>query len=1188
MNHSSHPILSSLRNWYIVVAFLLFTGGVVVISWQPVRAVGLYEITSPSGGAPEIDIQGNGISIASGDSSPTLADGRDFGRLTVNGSSVEQTFTITNAGTSALLLNGSPAITLSDATYFTVTQPINLAIANHTATTFTVTFAPTAAGTHTTTLFVANNDFAENPYTFDLQGIAAYSLITATTGTGSGSIDLNPPSGSYDSGTLVTVTASAGVTSTFGGWSGACTGMGDCNVTMDANKTVTATFLACPVGGVAYVDANVIGGNQDGSSWGNAFATLQDALRLPAPCEIWVATGLYFPDRGQGQLDNDPNSSFQLQNNVALYGGFVATETLRSQRNWQANLTVLSGDLDGNDAVDSNGVVTSTDYLTGTNAMHVVSSNGVNNTAVLNGFTITAGWANQPGDNGGGMYNLNSSTPTLNNLLFQGNSADFGGGGMGNIGSSSPTLTNVTFEANSSGYMGGGLCNLGTSNPTLQHIIFKKNHTKYGGGLGNESASSPVLTDVIFDTNTADTMGGGMLNNGGSNPTLTDVTFYANNAGTGGGMTNSANSSPVLTNVTFTVNSAFHGAGIYNSGGSPVLTNVIFRGNLGGYGGAMENAASTPSLTNVVFEANSATYGGAVFNTSSDASFTNVTFAANSAIIASAIYNDSSNPVLTNVILWGNKLNADGQLKNNDSTPIISNSLIAESGGSSQWNSGFGIDGGGNIDADPYFVQDGDVSSDPPTPGNVHLLASSPTINAGNNLSVTVPTDLDGNTRIQGGIVDMGAYETTDARTQLITATIGTGSGVIMNEPRGGYQFISDVVTVTAVPATGSHFVAWSGDCTGTAPCALTMDAIKRVTATFTLNVYTISVAMDGTGNGSVNLNPTGGSYDYGTVVTATATPTTGSHFAGWSGDCTGIATCVLTVDAIKQVTANFTLDVHTISVATDGPGSGSVNLNPVGGNYDYGTVVTATAIPSTGSHFVGWNGECTGTAECVITIDGDKAVTATFELNVYEVTVAKIGDGNGSVSLEPAGGSYPYGTVVTATATPTSASSFAGWSGDCTGTGLCTLTIGANKAITASFALLPAPKISVTVEREGAERVISGTVVSYQVTITNVGSVPVELTDIHGGPPTIQLGGEAASLQATSAACTTPLTLAVAEVHQCSLTWTATGSTGQTVNFVVTVNGNQNEQSTQSSANGHVIIEAAPSPRIFLPIVAR
>jgi hypothetical protein len=119
--------------------------------------------------------------------------------------------------------------------------------------------------------------------------------------------------------------------------------------------------LVCADGIVIYVDAEADpGGN--GSSWGSAYKYLQDALSEAnangaTNYEIWVAEGVYYPDEGAGTIADSRTMSFTLRyNNVQLYGGFTGTETAREQRDWEANVTVLSGDIDNNDITDDYGV----------------------------------------------------------------------------------------------------------------------------------------------------------------------------------------------------------------------------------------------------------------------------------------------------------------------------------------------------------------------------------------------------------------------------------------------------------------------------------------------------------------------------------------------------------------------------------------------------------------------------------------------------------------------------------------------------------------------------------------------------------------------------------------------------------------------------------------------------------------
>jgi uncharacterized delta-60 repeat protein/uncharacterized repeat protein (TIGR01451 family) len=194
---------------------------------------------------------------------------------------------------------------------------------------------------------------------------------------------------------------------------------------------------------------------------------------------------------------------------------------------------------------------------------------------------------------------------------------------------------------------------------------------------------------------------------------------------------------------------------------------------------------------------------------------------------------------------------------------------------------------------------------------------------------------------------------------------------------------------------------------------------------------YELSVSLDGTGSGSVTSDPTGidcggdctETFDYGTVVTLTATSTTGSAFTGWSGaECSGTGECVVTMTETKSVTATFTLEQYELSVSLDGTGSGSVTSDPTGidcgsdctETFDYGTVVTLTATPTTGSAFTGWSGaECSGTGECVVTMTETRHVTATFTLipagPSLNVEKRVVGAGRGTVDL-------PLSSVVTYT----------------------------------------------------------------------------------------------------------------------------------------------------------------------------
>ncbi|HJR80936.1 MAG TPA: choice-of-anchor Q domain-containing protein [Anaerolineales bacterium] len=341
-------------------------------------------------------------------------------------------------------------------------------------------------------------------------------------------------------------------------------------------SVISTAKPASAAGGILYVDAGASGAN-NGTSWTDAYTDLQSALSAATSGdEIWVAAGTYKPTTGA-----DRTISFALKNGVAIYGGFAGTETLLSERDWEINLTILSGDLNGDDVGFTNN---------SENSYHVLTGGGTDSTAMLDGFTITAGYANGAllvHRRGGGMYN-DGGSPTLTNLTFSGNSVSGpstsdGGGGMYNYNNSTPILTNITFSGNSA--------------PS-------------GSGMFN-SGSSPMLTNITFSGNSASNGGGGMFNVV-SDPTLKNVTFSGNSAANGGGMYNGT-SNPSLINVSFSENSvSSHGGGIYNFNSDPILTNMTSTGNsASGRGGGMYNTDNSgPFLTNTILWGNTASSEG--------------------------------------------------------------------------------------------------------------------------------------------------------------------------------------------------------------------------------------------------------------------------------------------------------------------------------------------------------------------------------------------------------------------------------------------------------------------------------------------------------------------------------------------------------------------------------------------------
>jgi LmbE family N-acetylglucosaminyl deacetylase/uncharacterized protein (DUF2141 family) len=327
----------------------------------------------------------------------------------------------------------------------------------------------------------------------------------------------------------------------------------------------------------------------------------------------------------------------------------------------------------------------------------------------------------------------------------------------------------------------------------------------------------------------------------------------------------------------------------------------------------------------------------------------------------------------------------------------------------------------------------------------------------------------------------------------------GNGSGTVISSPAGiecgsdceeSYEQGTKVV-LTPSPAAGSEFKSWSGACTGTGACEVTMSTAKTVGAEFALQRHLLTVSKSGTGSGTVTSSPAGiscgatceASFDHGTEVTLSATPAAGSEFKGWSGACTGTGTCKVTMSSAKAVGAEFALvPKYALKVTRSGNGSGTVTSSPAGiecgadceESYEQGTKVVLSPSPAAGSEFKGWSGACSGSGTCEVTMSAAKTVGAEFALQRHSLSVTKSGTGSGTVTSSPAGincgatceASFDHGTEVTLSASPASGSEFKGWSGACTGTGACKVTMSSAKAVGAEFS--PVPKYALKVTRSG------------------------------------------------------------------------------------------------------------------------
>lgn len=699
-------------------------------------------------------------------------------------------------------------------------------------------------------------------------------------------------------------------------------------------------LLACPAWAAVYVKADATGAN-NGTSWADAYTDLQTALTNTASGEIWVAAGTYYPG-ATGNVD----ATFQLKNNVALYGGFNGAETALDQRNWTANVTTLSGDINHDDAYGS---PTWYDYGDGFrgytgNSLHVTTGSNTDASAVLDGFTVKAG----------------STGASLTGDLYAG----YGLGML--VLNGSPTVRNCVFTRHLTSGSGAGMY-LSNASPVIEASSFIENYAGYGGAgiYSASSASSLTLTDVAFISNTIknffDAAGGGVAFHGTGALTITRSRFENNQAlvyyavqdyaNYGAGVYVSGGSFTIRDSI-FTGNSAMFGAGLYAWTGGSVINSVFMNnsvypvqfvttgetnGNVGAGIGAYGFSSANISVINSVLANNTAGEGGGV-----------------------AAYG-LANADIRNSILW-----------NNTATGANITQRAAQ------------VTGNFNVD---YSTVQG-ILSDPTAPGpfpgasesdpqfvnlalnDFHLQATSPAIDSGNNASVpgTTLTDLDGN-----------------ARRADVAGVPDTGSGTAPLVDRGVYEYGS-------VPPAQTTDVSLT-----------VRDSPDPVTTNTTLT-YTITVSNLGTvaaANVSVtdilpaNVSITSATTTQGSCVRGTTTVCTIGTLLGGSS-----VTVTIKVKPTVAGTLTNTASVTTSSVETDLANNSALTLTtanaPVpkcGG----GTAsITAIAVDEKNFPVVGASAKITGPNGCVSTATVNattgKAQFKKLLTGSYTVTPVKAG----------------------------------------------------------------------------------------------------------------------------------------------------------------------------------------------------
>lgn len=262
-----------------------------------------------------------------------------------------------------------------------------------------------------------------------------------------------------------------------------------------------ATILTPDANGIIYVK-EAYTGIGDGSSWANATDNLRGAINVAGVQKVFAAVGNY----------NVNGTSFIMKNGVEIYGGFDPANNIIDLDDARILLSSSGGSV-------LNGQATSPVIRN-----VFASDSPLDNTAVLDGFTIKNGFNNA---SGGGMYNIYAS-PTLRNLLITNNNSSEGGG-MYNTNSSSPAMTNITMTSNTATNDGGAMYNDASASPVLINVTITGNTAKNGAGIYNRNTSLPILVNVkITGNESSSSTGGAIQNEASSSSTLINVTIADN------------------------------------------------------------------------------------------------------------------------------------------------------------------------------------------------------------------------------------------------------------------------------------------------------------------------------------------------------------------------------------------------------------------------------------------------------------------------------------------------------------------------------------------------------------------------------------------------------------------------------------------------------------------------------------
>lgn len=387
---------------------------------------------------------------------------------------------------------------------------------------------------------------------------------------------------------------------------------------------------------------------------------------------------------------------------------------------------------------------------------------------------------------------------------------------------------------------------------------------------------------------------------------------------------------------------------------------------------------------------------------------------------------------------------------------------------------------------------------------------------------------------------------TAPARTLEVSRS-GSGVGEVTSQPAGiacGTACVAEFdegrkVTLTATPDSHSAFTGWSGACSGTAACTVTMSADRSVTAEFTaLPQRNLTVAASGAGDGAVVSEPAGidcpgvcaEHFNEGSSVTLVATPSVHNRVASWSG-CGSQPTateCTVQMSSDRSVEVSFE-PIPQLPLQVTQEGEGTVVSSPGGlectssceAPFDEGSTVTLTATPLPHQD-VSWGGcDAQPTARtCSVTMTSTRSVQVAFAPIRHQLSVSVVGSGtvtSGSGAISGCGapggvcsGSYAEGEIVRLTAAAAAGQRFAGWSGGtCGGQSVCEVAIQGDMTLVANFAPevgVPNPPPTGRLELKGVQ--LNGSTGTLTLAVPEPGTIHVRGASLRPTKSSVSMAG--------------------------------------------------------------------------------